>query len=180
MVSCILFILRILLYQNRNIGYAFFQSLCSICLLQIIYLTKVCRSLNTIHDDNQMKEQYMYFISCTKSILSLERILFPLYITLVCSQLHVLPPVAGVYAYVTLKEGVQESNENIIKELKALVKEQIGSFAVPEMVQVKIFFNYFFLIPEDLLKQHVILTFDTFMTVQWPRQKTNLLSNLGY
>ena len=46
------------------------------------------------------------------------------------------PSVTGVYAYVTLKEGVTESQEHIIQELRTLVKQHIASYAVPEMVQV--------------------------------------------
>ena len=42
----------------------------------------------------------------------------------------------GVYAYVTLKEGVKESKEKILEEVKALVKKQIAPYAVPEMTQV--------------------------------------------
>eukprot|EP00111_Clytia_hemisphaerica_P000546 TCONS_00001613-protein len=42
----------------------------------------------------------------------------------------------GVYAYVTLKEGISESEEDIKKELQAMVKSSIGSFAVPEMIQI--------------------------------------------
>lgn len=46
---------------------------------------------------------------------------------------------SGVYAYVTLKEEVQKTNEEITEELKALVKKQIGSFAVPECMQVTLY-----------------------------------------
>ena len=42
----------------------------------------------------------------------------------------------GVYAYVTLKEDVEADYETIKKELQAMVKSSIGSFAVPEMIQV--------------------------------------------
>ncbi|XP_070578293.1 acetyl-coenzyme A synthetase 2-like, mitochondrial [Ptychodera flava] len=42
----------------------------------------------------------------------------------------------GVYAYITLKEGVTEPEDQIMKELKELVKTQIASYAVPEMIQV--------------------------------------------
>ena len=42
----------------------------------------------------------------------------------------------GVYAFVTLKEEVSEPIDQIIKELKVTVKEQIAAYAVPEMIQV--------------------------------------------
>ena len=43
-----------------------------------------------------------------------------------------------MYAYVTLKDNIAEPVDQIIGELKALVKKQIGGFAAPEMVQVSI------------------------------------------
>ena len=42
----------------------------------------------------------------------------------------------GVYAYVTLKEGVTQSPDEIVAELRAMVKQSIGGFAVPELVQI--------------------------------------------
>ena len=42
----------------------------------------------------------------------------------------------GVYAYVTLKEGVTQPRDEIIAELRAMVKKSIGSFAVPEIVAI--------------------------------------------
>lgn len=42
----------------------------------------------------------------------------------------------GVYAYVTLKENVLKDEEVIKTELRAMVKSSIGSFAVPEMIQI--------------------------------------------
>lgn len=42
----------------------------------------------------------------------------------------------GVYAYVTLKEGITQDPEEILKELRAMVKSSIGSFAVPELIQI--------------------------------------------
>ncbi len=44
--------------------------------------------------------------------------------------------VAGIYAYVILKDGVTTPEETIITELRAAVKKQIASYAVPEMIQV--------------------------------------------
>ena len=43
---------------------------------------------------------------------------------------------SGVYAYVTLKEDITEPPEDIIQELKTMVKSHIASYAVPQMVQV--------------------------------------------
>ena len=43
-----------------------------------------------------------------------------------------------MYAYVTLKENVELAEDDIIVELKTLVKTQIGSFAVPEIIQVRV------------------------------------------
>ena len=48
----------------------------------------------------------------------------------------VFESVVGIYAYVTLKDGVETPEEKIISELKAAVKKQIASYAVPEMIQV--------------------------------------------
>ena len=42
----------------------------------------------------------------------------------------------GIYAYITLKEDITESEEDIIKQLRALVKKKIAGYAVPEIVQV--------------------------------------------
>jgi len=42
----------------------------------------------------------------------------------------------GVYAYVTFKEGVQESQEQIIDDLKKMVRANIASYAVPELILV--------------------------------------------
>ena len=42
-----------------------------------------------------------------------------------------------MYAYVTLKEHVTKSSDEIIKELRATVKQKIASYAVPEMMQVR-------------------------------------------
>lgn len=42
----------------------------------------------------------------------------------------------GIYAYVTLKENSMESEETVIAELRDIVKNQIGKFAVPEYIQI--------------------------------------------
>lgn len=42
----------------------------------------------------------------------------------------------GIYAYVTLKEGAVIKLEDLVLQLKDLVKKEIGSFAVPEIIQV--------------------------------------------
>ena len=39
---------------------------------------------------------------------------------------------AGVFAFVILKDGVTDSEEAIKEDLKKLIKIQIGSFAVPQ------------------------------------------------
>ena len=42
----------------------------------------------------------------------------------------------AVYAFIILKDNVTESEEEMIKRMKAIVKSQIGSFAVPEKLLV--------------------------------------------
>jgi hypothetical protein len=42
----------------------------------------------------------------------------------------------GIYAFVTLKEHVTEPLDQVLSELKHLVKTKIASYAVPEMMQV--------------------------------------------
>ena len=44
----------------------------------------------------------------------------------------------GIYAFVILKDGVTDKEENITTDLKQLVKKQIGSFAVPQEFLVSI------------------------------------------
>ena len=44
---------------------------------------------------------------------------------------------SGIYGYVILKDGVSESDEEVIKGLRNIVRSQIGGFAVPEILQVK-------------------------------------------
>ena len=46
---------------------------------------------------------------------------------------------SGVYAYVTLKDGVTESHDQIRQELKDLVKKNIAGYAVPQIIQVRKF-----------------------------------------
>ena len=43
----------------------------------------------------------------------------------------------GIYVYTTLKEGVDVVPDDLRADLKAIVKEKIGSFAVPEIIQVR-------------------------------------------
>ena len=44
----------------------------------------------------------------------------------------------GVYAYITLKEhDIDETEDEIIRDLQKLVKSKIAGYAVPEMVQVR-------------------------------------------
>ncbi|XP_022094939.1 acetyl-coenzyme A synthetase 2-like, mitochondrial isoform X2 [Acanthaster planci] len=42
----------------------------------------------------------------------------------------------GIYAYIILKEGVSESEEDIIKELKQAVRQKIAAYAVPDLIQI--------------------------------------------
>ena len=42
----------------------------------------------------------------------------------------------GIYAYVILMDGVSDDEETIKEDLKKIVKEQIGSFAVPHEILV--------------------------------------------
>lgn len=51
-----------------------------------------------------------------------------------CDWLHFLG--SGIYAYAILKDGVTESEEEVIEGLRNIVKTQIGSFAVPEILLV--------------------------------------------
>ena len=43
-----------------------------------------------------------------------------------------------IYAFVILKDGVKDSEEDIIKDLQQLVKKHIGGFAVPQLMLVNI------------------------------------------
>ncbi|CAI7997283.1 Acetyl-coenzyme A synthetase 2-like, mitochondrial [Geodia barretti] len=42
----------------------------------------------------------------------------------------------GIYGYVILKDGVCESDEEVIKGLRNIVRMQIGGFAVPEILMI--------------------------------------------
>jgi acetyl-CoA synthetase len=42
----------------------------------------------------------------------------------------------GIFAYVTLKENVKETEEEIISQLKANVKAKISGYAVPHNILV--------------------------------------------
>ncbi|XP_038075394.1 acetyl-coenzyme A synthetase 2-like, mitochondrial [Patiria miniata] len=42
----------------------------------------------------------------------------------------------GIYAYIILKDGISESEEDIIKELKQMVRQKIAAYAVPDMIQI--------------------------------------------
>ena len=44
---------------------------------------------------------------------------------------------SGIYGYVILKDGVSESDEEVIKRLRNIVRSQIGGFAVPEILMVR-------------------------------------------
>lgn len=44
--------------------------------------------------------------------------------------------IAGIYAYVTLKEGNNIEAEKFKEEIKNLVKKQIASYAIPDIIQV--------------------------------------------
>ena len=43
---------------------------------------------------------------------------------------------SGIYGYVILKDGVCESDKEVIKGLRNIVRMQIGGFAVPEILMV--------------------------------------------
>lgn len=45
--------------------------------------------------------------------------------------------IPGVYAYIILKEGVKEAEDDIIKELKDRVRQAIAAYAVPDKIQVR-------------------------------------------
>ena len=47
---------------------------------------------------------------------------------------HLPPPGNCLYCYVTLKAG-QEPSEETIKQLKVLVRNQLGAFAAPDFIQ---------------------------------------------
>ena len=39
---------------------------------------------------------------------------------------------AGIYAFVIEKDGVNDSEDEVIQQLRQLIRNQIGGFAVPE------------------------------------------------
>ena len=45
--------------------------------------------------------------------------------------------ISGIYAYVILKDGVTDNEDDIKKDLVQLVKSQIGSFATPQFILVR-------------------------------------------
>ena len=53
------------------------------------------------------------------------------------SSRKIIMSVSGIYAYATLKDDAVISPDDLRKELKAIVRQKIGSFAVPEVIQVK-------------------------------------------
>ena len=52
------------------------------------------------------------------------------------NTLLILTP-SGIYAFVILKDGVTDSDEEMAQSLKKLVRKKIGSFAVPQLVMVR-------------------------------------------
>ena len=47
----------------------------------------------------------------------------------------------GIYAFVIEKDGVADSDEEVIQHLKQLIRKQIGGFAVPEAFLVRLYHN---------------------------------------
>ena len=45
----------------------------------------------------------------------------------------------GIYAFVIEKDGVADSDEEVIQHLKQLIRKQIGGFAVPEAFLVRLY-----------------------------------------
>jgi len=43
---------------------------------------------------------------------------------------------SGIYAFITLKENVAKSTTDIITDLRVLVKNNIASYAIPDIIQV--------------------------------------------
>ena len=46
---------------------------------------------------------------------------------------------SGIYGYVILKDGVMDSEEEVISRLRNMVRTQIGGFAVPDTLLVSTF-----------------------------------------
>ena len=51
-------------------------------------------------------------------------------------------PCTGIYAFVIEKDGVTDSEEEVVQHLKQLIRKQIGGFAVPEAFLVRAYCNY--------------------------------------
>lgn len=49
---------------------------------------------------------------------------------------------SGIYAFVIEKDGVTDSEEEVIQHLKQLIRKQIGGFAVPEAFLVRAYYMY--------------------------------------
>ena len=67
-------------------------------------------------------------------------------VTLLCRRVAIPPPsplntinIIGIYAFVIEKDGVTDSEEEVIQHLKQLIRKQIGGFAVPECFLVRIY-----------------------------------------
>ena len=54
-------------------------------------------------------------------------------VTLLC----ILLCFTGVYAFITLKEHVTETEEQIKEEMRAHIKKKIAAYAMPDMMQVR-------------------------------------------
>ena len=52
-------------------------------------------------------------------------------------------PYTGIYAFVIEKDGVTDSEEEVVQHLKQLIRKQIGGFAVPEAFLVRAYCNYY-------------------------------------
>ena len=44
----------------------------------------------------------------------------------------------GIYAFVIEKDGVEDSEDEVIQHLRQLIRKQIGGFAIPEHFLVSI------------------------------------------
>ena len=53
-------------------------------------------------------------------------------------------PYTGIFAFVIEKDGVTDSEEEVVQHLKQLIRKQIGGFAVPEafLVRVQVYHIY--------------------------------------
>ena len=66
-----------------------------------------------------------------------ETVNFSHFTRLYCNMLFCLG--TGVYAYAILKDDATISPEDLRNDLKGIVRQKIGSFAVPEVIQVSFF-----------------------------------------